>query len=301
MGMFSFFKKSKKTKNETQASAIYALFQEAMASATENYKAAMASSTTNKVMEEDEQKNGKKTKRNVVFQPEHITIRARRAIMTKGYPGNYYFFGDEHNKSGTLPLLSPLKIDVEKAVKKGIPRKNDWEPSNCILVAENDEYRFYNYGCYNDGSGGCTIGQKKSNPDQVLFFGKAGVYTCIFHNKLVQVDSSAYGTDFFLFFKDISSGKELICPWFGKYAIPYATGSRYDQDSVLSMKVDAESDSIIIEASRKFYINPSPDDNEALCNADTNYIMTVKAIGDGFQATADFPELNISVIFSCNA
>ena len=66
------------------------------------------------------------------------------------------------------------------------------------------------------------------------------------------------------------------------------------------MRVDTASDSIIIEVRREFYINPSPDDNEAICNADTNYVMTVKLDGDELYATAHYPELNVSVVFTEN-
>ena len=289
MGLFSFLKKNKKSNTQATSDAVNTIFD-----------AVTESVTAYKMMEEDKASNGEQTKRNVVFQPEHITIKANRTVMTKGVPADYFFEGDERNKCAELPLLSPLKIDIEKAVKEGVAGKQPWEGSKCFLVAENDEYRFYNYGCYPDGSGGCTVGQKKSNPKKVLFFGKARSKTCIFHNKLVQVNGSAYGTELYLFVKDIDSGKEKIYPWFGKYAIPTGRGSRYDQDNVLDMRVDTASDSIIIEVQRQYYINPSPDDNEAICNADTNYVMTVKANGDDFQATAEFPELNVSVIFGGN-
>jgi len=286
MGFASLFKKNKKANEERQAEAAKLIFD-----------AAVESVTAYKMMEEDKQKNGVKTKRNVVFQPEHVTVKANRAIMTKGVPAEYFFEGDEHNKSKELALRSRLKIDVEKALKDGVPGARPRRGSGCVLVGETDEYRFYNYGCYSDGSGGCTIAQKKSKPKQVLFFGKAKHKTCIFHNKLVQIDSTAYGTELYLFVKDIDSGKEKIYPWFGKYAIPTGWGSRYDQDHILDMRVDANSDSIIIEVQRRYYINPAPDDCEAICNADTKYIMTVKDCGSDFRATADFPELNVSVVF----
>lgn len=289
MGLFSFFKKNKKSNTQTTSDAVNTIFD-----------AVTESVTAYKMMEEDKAVNGEQTKRNVVFQPEHIIIKANRTVMTKGVPADYFFEGDERNKCAELPLLSPLKIDIEKAVKEGVAGKQSWEGSKCFLVAENDEYLFYNYGCYPDGSGGCTVGQKKADPKKVLFFGKARSKTCVFHNKLVQVNGSTYGTELYLFVKDIESGKEKIYPWFGKYAIPTGRGSRYDQDNVLDMKVDTASDSIIIEVQRQYYINPSPDDNEAICNADTNYVMTVKANGDDFQATAEFPELNVSVIFGSN-
>ena len=268
MGLFSFFKKNKKSNTQATSDAVNTIFD-----------AVTESVTAYKMMEEDKAVNGEQTKRNVVFQPEHIIIKANRTVMTKGVPADYFFEGDERNKCAELPLLSPLKIDIEKAVKEGVAGKQSWEGSKCFLVAENDEYLFYNYGCYPDGSGGCTVGQKKADPKKVLFFGKARSKTCVFHNKLVQVNGSTYGTELYLFVKDIESGKEKIYPWFGKYAIPTGRGSRYDQDNVL---------------------DPSPDDNEAICNADTNYVMTVKANGDDFQATAEFPELNVSVIFGSN-
>jgi hypothetical protein len=63
------------------------------------------------------------------------------------------------------------------------------------------------------------------------------------------------------------------------------------------MKVDMESDSIIIDVKRKYYVNPSPNDNEALCNADTSYVMTVKLDGDDLRAVAESPELNVNVVF----
>lgn len=288
MGLFSFLKKKKDNSNIHSNAANSIL------------NATMESVTAYKMMKEDKQKNGDQTKRNVVFQPEHITIKANRETMTKGFPADYFFDGDANNKCGELPLRSPLKIDIEKAVKDGVPGASFSMKVNCILIAENDEYRFFNYGCFPDGSGGSNIGQKKDNPNQVLFFGKARTKTCIYHNRLVQINGSAYGTELYLFVKDITTGKEKIYPWFGKYAVPTGRGSRYDQDTVLDMKVDEDSDSIIINVQRQYYINPSPDDNEILCNADTNYVMTVKINGDNFEAVAEYPELNISVIFSDN-
>lgn len=262
------------------------------------FAAVNESVTAYKMMEEDKQKNGEQTKRNVVYQRDHITLKANRSVMTKGSPADYYFEGDNLNKSATLPILAPLKINIEKALRDGIPGKSSWEGSKCILATENEDYRFFSYGCYQDGSGGCIIAQKKSDPKKVYFFGKARKYKCIYHNKLVQIDNSAYGTELYLYVKDINTGKERIYPWFGKYAIPTGRGSRYDQDIVKSMEVDSNSDSIVIKVHRRYYINPSSDDNESICNADTDYLMTVKDNGNDFHAIAEFPELNVSVIFN---
>lgn len=287
MGLFSFLKK-KKGNSEIHSDAAKSIVD-----------ATIESVTAYQMMKEDP-KTENQAEKNVVFQPEHITIRANRTTMTKGVPADYFFCGDENNECGERPLLSPLKIDIEKAVEDGVPGASFSLKSDCILIAENDEYRFYNYGCFSDGSGGCNVGQKKSNPKEVFFFGSAKTNTCIFHNKLVQINGSAYGTELYLFVRDIVSGKEKIYPWFGKYAIPTGRGSRYNQDIILDMKVDEDSDSIIINVKRRHYINPSPNDTEALCNADTKYIMTVKDNGDDFEAVAEYPELNISVVFGDN-
>ena len=177
MGLFSFLKKKKGNSNIHSNAANSIL------------DATMESVSAYKMMKEDKQKNGDQTKRNVVFQPEHITIKANREVMTKGFPADYFFDGDANNKCGEFPLRTPLKIDIEKAVKDGVPGASFSMKANCIPIVENDEYRFFNYGCFPDGSGGSNIGQKKDNPNQVLFFGKARTKTCIYHNRLVQMQN----------------------------------------------------------------------------------------------------------------
>lgn len=285
MGFFSFLKKKSSNKSIT-SETVNSIFDSVNESVT-----------AYKMMEKEKQENSIQSEKNVIRQSEHLTIKSSRKIMTCGVPAEYFFEGDEKNKSGELSLLKPLKIDIEKAMKEGIPGKKSWEGSNCLLVAENDDYCVYNYGCHNDASGGCTVMQNKSNPSRALFFGKAKINNCIFHNHLVQIDNSAYGTELYLFAKDINTGKLKIYPWFGKYAIPTGRGSRYDQDTVQSMRVDKELDAIIIEVSRRAYINPLADDNEVICNADTNYILTIKYDGNDFNAKAEFPELNVSIVY----
>lgn len=107
MGLFSFLKKNKKSNTETTSDGVNVI----LAAVTESV-------TAYKMMQEDKQNSGEQTKRNVVFQPEHITIKANRTTMTKGVPADYFFEGDECNKCAELPLLSPLKIDIEKSVKQ---------------------------------------------------------------------------------------------------------------------------------------------------------------------------------------
>ena len=87
----------------------------------------------------EKQENGGQLKKNVVCQPEHITITSSRKVMTRGVPAEYYFPGDNTNSSGEFSFLKALKIDIANAVKNGIPGKNSWEGSKCFLVAENNE------------------------------------------------------------------------------------------------------------------------------------------------------------------
>ena len=236
-------------------------------------------------------------KKNVCYYEERKVIRTKRPIMSKGVPADYFFDGNDKIKCKEMNILDPLPIDVYKAYLTGVPGRNAWEGSKCFAIAESENYIFYNYGCYPDGSGGCNLRQNKDNPQKVVFFGKSRRMSCIFHDHLVQVDSSAYGTELYLWTKDIHTGKERIYPWFGKYDIPTGRGSRYDQDSVLGMSIDKENDSIIIDVRRHFCEFADPDDLEYVCNADTNYKLIVKFKNGEFVATAEFPELNVSQIF----
>ena len=67
MGLFSFFKKNKKSNTQATSDAVNTIFD-----------AVTESVTAYKMMEEDKAVNGEQTKRNVVFQPEHIVIKANQ-------------------------------------------------------------------------------------------------------------------------------------------------------------------------------------------------------------------------------
>ena len=236
-------------------------------------------------------------KRNVHYHAEHKVITSKRPVMTRGVPADYFFDGNDKIKCKEMNILDSLPIDVYKAYLNGIPGRNAWEGSKCFAIAESENYIFYNYGCYPDGSGGCNLRQNKDNPKKVVFFGKARMMSCIFHDHLVQVDTSAYGTELYLWTKDVHTGKERIYPWFGKYDIPTGRGSRYDQDNVLGMWVDNERDAVIIEVRRSFCESADSSDPEYVCNADTRYNLIVKYTNGEFVATAEFPELNVSQVF----
>lgn len=235
--------------------------------------------------------------RNVFRQSEHLTITTRRRVITKGIPSDYFFGGNDKIECKTLDILTPLPINVYEAYLNGVPGRNEWEGSKCFAIAETEDYIFYNYGCYPDGSGGCNLRQSKANPQKVVFFGAARVMSCVFHSHLVQVSSSARGSGFYLWTKDVHTGSERIYPWFGKFTVPVGRSDRYDQDNVLSMTVDNEQDAIIINVQRTFSDLADTSDAEYICNADTTYTLKIKYSNGDFYATAHFPELNISQIF----
>ena len=236
-------------------------------------------------------------KHNVHYSAEHKVITSKRPVMTRGVPADYFFGGNDKIKCKEMSILDPLPIDVHKAYFNGISGRNEWEGSKCFAIAESVDYIFYNYGCYPDGSGGCNLRQNKDNPKKVVFFGKSRMMSCIFHDHLVQVDSSAYGTELYLWTRDVHTGKERIYPWFGKHSIPVERSSSYNQDSILGMSIDEEIDALKIEVRRQFCEFADPADPENICNADTNYNLIVKYQNGEFVATAEFPELNVSQIF----
>lgn len=65
-------------------------------------------------------------------------------------------------------ILERYKIDIEKTnqfYKQGrITEETFGEREYCELVAESNDYRFYNYRTYSDGSGGYILRQEKASP-----------------------------------------------------------------------------------------------------------------------------------------
>ena len=225
-------------------------------------------------------------------------IKTSKRVKTKGKPGDYYFPGNATVEGATLQLLTPVKVDVEDALKHGISGVNKWAGNECKIIDENDEFVFYNYHCYEDGSGGCTLRQRKANRNDVVFFGTSKKFGCIFHNHLVQVDCHEYGNEFYVWSKDIQNGTEKLYSWFGRYAIPTGRGSRYTQDYVKVMRIDRSQDAIILEVQRTA-LSPSPmaDDWDKKLNVETNYSLVITYSGGDLRAKAVYPALGITEIF----
>ena len=225
-------------------------------------------------------------------------IASPRRVMTSGVPADYYFSGDKNTKGANYKLLAPIAVDCVKALKEGVAVEHSWDPSKCFLVAENDKYAFYNYGCYPDGSGGTTIRQSKTNPKDTVFFGRARMMNCIFHGHLLQVNTSAYADELYLWTKDIETGRERIFPWFGKYAIPTGRGSRYDQDHIKGMHIDSEADAVVIDVERSCCtFVQAQDEEDRLCNIDCKYTLTITYDGEKFHGVAAFDSIKTALVF----
>ena len=148
--------------------------------------AASESATAYSMMQEAEKKGVMMDGKDKVPSGKTVIV-SQREVMTQGFRSNYYFEGDERNKNATLSLFTPLKIDIEKAVKDGVPGRESWKGDKCILFDENEKYRFYKYGCHENGGGGCNLLQIKATPKKVLFFGKSQGLSCIYHNHFLQI------------------------------------------------------------------------------------------------------------------
>jgi hypothetical protein len=223
-------------------------------------------------------------------------VKSIRKKRTKGVPADYFFPGDNNNPSGVLKILSPLTIDCEKAVKDGIEGKNSWDPTLCKLIAENEKYTFYNYGCFEDSSGGVNIRKSNSNPKDVVFFGKARTYSCIFHNHLVQVDSSVHSGHQYLWIRHIDTGVEQIFPWFEPD--DGSTISAFIKDYVQDMRLDSAEDKLIISVSRKpcSFVNAENEENPWY-NIECTYSLVVSCENDRFIGRAIFDSEKTIIVF----
>lgn len=277
MGIFSLFSKKKQVQTSSTA-------------ARKKYvpEYAKATGTSDDISE----------KRNVIYQESKLTLLSKCNLLPKGFPCDYFFPGDGNNKYAEMPLLTPLKINMAKVLENGVPGKQSWEGSSCFLIEESDDYFFYNYACYSDGSGGCNVRQSKAKPKEIVFFGKSRAFSCVFHDLLVQVDVA--GRDLFLYVKNVHNASERIYPCFGTKKDDSDDWDRYAQDKIQSMDVDYQKDAVVIKVLRSFTQFSEPNDPEYICNADTQYVMYLKYNDGKLHLSAEYPELNITQIFQTN-
>lgn len=194
-------------------------------------------------------------------------------------------------------ILERYKIDIEKTnqfYKQGrITEESFGEREYCELVAESNDYRFYNYRTYSDGSGGYILRQEKASPKKVVYFGSCKRHNCVFRGYLFQVDargtSGFGGEQFGITARNIIDGSKISFNWLSQKYI-YSQGYRGhapSQDAVNSVEVNG--DKLIFKVTR--YKSDSKDFDEYDRNAD--YELIVQYVSGKFKANAIFPPVEV--------
>lgn len=113
-------------------------------------------------------------------------------------------------------ILEPYPIDIEKtnqAYAAAPHEKGGSEREYCEIIAENDEYRFYTYQTYSDGSGGYILRQEKNPSAEVVYFGEKKKYNCLFGGYLFQVDKTGEVRWFGITARNVKTGELIKCDW----------------------------------------------------------------------------------------
>ena len=194
-------------------------------------------------------------------------------------------------------ILERYKIDIEKTnqfYKQGrITEESFGEREYCELVAESNDYRFYNYRTYSDGSGGYILRQEKASPKKIVYFGTCKRHNCVFKGYLFQVNargtSGFGGEQFGITARNIIDGSKISFNWLSQKYI-YSQGYRGhapSQDAVNSVEVNG--DKLIFKVTR--YKSDSKDFDEYDRNAD--YELIVQYVSGKFKANAIFPPVEV--------
>ncbi len=187
-------------------------------------------------------------------------------------------------------ILERYKIDIEKTnefYKQGrITEETFGEREYCELVAESNDYRFYSYRTYSDGSGGYILRQEKASPKKVVYFGNCKKFNCVFKGYLFQVNSSGEIGRFGITGRNIIDGSLTSFKWLSEKSnmiVINGFGRMYSQDTVKAVRV--EGDKLIFNVSRckSSSKEADPFDREA------EYTLVVEHTSGKFKANAIFP------------
>lgn len=191
-------------------------------------------------------------------------------------------------------ILERYKIDIEKTnqfYKEGrITEETFGKREYCELVAESNDYRFYSYQTYSDGSGGYILRQEKTSPKKVVYFGECKKFNCVFKGVLFQVNASGEIGRFGITGRNIIDGSLTRFKWLSEKSdmiVINGFGRMYSQDTVKAVRV--ENDKMIFEVSRcKSSSNEAdPYDREA------EYILVIEYASGKFKANAIFPPVEV--------
>ena len=191
-------------------------------------------------------------------------------------------------------ILERYKIDIEKTnqfYKEGrITEESFGKREYCELVAESNDYRFYSYQTYSDGSGGYILRQEKSAPKKVVYFGECKKFNCVFKGVLFQVNAAGEIGRFGITGRNIIDGSLTRFKWLSEKSnmiVINGFGRMYSQDTVKAVRI--ENDKMIFDVSRcKSSSNEAdPYDREA------EYTLVVEYASGKFKANAIFPPVEI--------
>ena len=213
-------------------------------------------------------------------------------------------------------ILDRYRIDIEKTnqiFKTGRFTEDDillHGREYCEPVAESDDYLFYNYRIYPDGSGGYILRQEKAAPKKIVYFGSCKSHNCVFKNYLFQVDRHGHsgfgGERFGITARNIINGNKISFNWLSTAYLPskgYRGHAPY-RDSVNSIKIVG--DKLIFKVTREkltskeikvnltyndSFVDEYNNDDFEKYNRNADYELVVEYISNQFIATAIFPPL----------
>ena len=111
-------------------------------------------------------------------------------------------------------ILEKYPIDIEKMNQAYAVADHANEYSGreyCDFIDENNEYRFYTYLTYSDGSGGHVLMQENKASSEVFYFGKSKKFNRLFNDFLFQVDETGEVGDFGITARNILTGELIRC------------------------------------------------------------------------------------------
>lgn len=151
-------------------------------------------------------------------------------------------------------ILEKCPIDIEKTNQSYAVANHANEYSEreyCDFIDENNEYRFYTYLTYSDGSGGHVLMQEKEASSEVFYFGKSKKFNRLFNDFLFQVDETGESGAFGITARNILTGALIKCDWLSqreRYVSLNGFGRFYSQDIVNDVFV--EGDKLIFKVTR---------------------------------------------------
>lgn len=119
-------------------------------------------------------------------------------------------------------ILEKYPIDIAATNRlfeqKNLPDRIGRGRECCERIGESLRYIFYRYRSHSDGSGGYILRQAKDSSKDVVYFGTSQAMQCIFDEKLFLVNgrSTPYSRNHYVLCRDVETGQEERCYWFGK-------------------------------------------------------------------------------------